>query len=187
MAFLSRSWRTMCQKSCVSWSGIRKNWEKEWKKKIQETGLVLSCTVNFAEYALLKEKQLRHRRTRTGACCSVIFQLSNSSVPLRSYEFNIQLKYISKERNPISSEIIYDKVHLTEAKFVCGIAVIPFQLNNKWISCRGLVQDIKENKRENRYNTSFTHQFTGSLTEMIDKAVFWKQRTLGNRRPLNHI
>lgn len=46
------------------------------------------------------------------------------------------------------------------------------------LPCRGLVQGIKENKGENRYNTSFTHQFTGSLTEMIDKADFWKQRTI---------
>lgn len=62
---------------------------------------------------------------------SVGVQLSNNSVPLRSYKLNIQLKYISKERNPISSEIIYDKVHITEAQFVCGIVVIPLQLKNK--------------------------------------------------------
>lgn len=35
----------------------------------------------------------------------------------------------------------------------------------------GLVQGIKQNKGESRYNTSFTHQSTGSLTEMIDKAL----------------
>lgn len=132
MAFLSRSWRNMCRKSCASWSWIRKNWDKVWKK-ILENGLAVSFTINFAEYSLGKQRWLQHRRTRTGARCSVIIQPSNNSVPLRIYEFNVQLKYISKERNPISSEIIYDKVHLTEAQFVCGIAVIPFQLNNKWI------------------------------------------------------
>lgn len=42
----------------------------------------------------------------------------------------------------------------------------------------GLVQGIKQNNGESRYNTSFTHQSTGSLTEMIDKALAWKQRTI---------
>lgn len=121
----------MPEELCITEWNKKKLGQRMKKKKNQETRPVVSCTVNFAEYALGKEKQLQHRRTRTSACCSVIIQLSNSSAALRSYEFNIQLKYISKERNPISSEIIYDKVHLTEAQFVCGIAVIPFQLNNK--------------------------------------------------------
>lgn len=99
--------------------------------KNKKNGLVVSFTINFPEYALGKWRQLQHRRTRTSVGSSVSVQLSNNSIPLRSYELNVQLKYISKERNPISSEIIYDKVHLTEAQFVCGIVVIPFQLNNK--------------------------------------------------------
>lgn len=104
------------------------------KKKMgqrKKNGLVVSFTINLPEYALGKQRQLQHRRIRTSVGSSVGVQLSNNSVPLRSYEFKVQLKYLGKERNPISSEIIYDKMQLTKAQFVCGIVVVPLQLNNK--------------------------------------------------------
>lgn len=79
-------------------------------------------------------------------------------------------------KNPISSKIIYDKAPLTEVLFVCGIAVIMIQLNNKW-SCLSQFQlwSIKENKRELQDNNT-------SQSRDPDKGTVGKAVTKGVKK-----
>lgn len=83
-------------------------------------------------------------------------------------------KAYQQGKNPISSKIIYDKAPLTEVQFVCGIAVILIQLNNKWSCLSFQLWSIKENEKE-------LHDDNTSQCRDPDKGTVGKAVTEGGK------
>lgn len=126
-------------------------WRWKWKKNNSENKILVSSAIIFCWMCFRGTETETREQSKDRCVCSVISQCSNKSAPLDA-DFN-PVKHVSLEQETIPSKFIYDKALLTAVQFVCGIAVVLIQLNNKWICCFSLqLQSVSENKREQYFN-----------------------------------